>query len=316
MVAGGAMPILILSVCSVLFFIGMVVFIVLFLVLKKNTSAQNVEEEIIDLVEEGSKQGVLENSEAEMIHNIFEFGDKMTKDIMTPRSNIAAIDAESTLAEAREMMLKLPYSRYPVFINDLDHIIGVIHLKDIVRYTQTDHDDEEIIKNNKSLMRKAVFIPETKDVDDLFKRMQAERIQMAIVLDEYGQTSGLIAMEDILEEIVGNILDEYDINNEMIRKIAGDSYEADGLVQLEDIDKVLQTELVNEEYDTLSGFITDHLKHIPTDADAGFTFSASGYDFTVESVEKHVIKKALIKKTAEAEKDKEFLNDSAKNDNI
>ena len=116
MVAGGAMTILILSVCSVLFFIGMVVFIVLFLVLKKNTSAQNVEEEIIDLVEEGSKQGVLENSEAEMIHNIFEFGDKMTKDIMTPRNNIAAIVEESTLPYARFMTLYLRHTLYTIFV--------------------------------------------------------------------------------------------------------------------------------------------------------------------------------------------------------
>ena len=279
-------------------------------------SSQDVEEEIIDLVEEGSKQGVLESSEAEMIQNIFEFGDLKAKDIMTPRSAISAIDAESTLKEARAMMIKLPYSRYPVFINDLDHIIGIIHLKDIVRYTENNHDDESIVKNNKKLMRKAVFSPETKDVDDLFRRMQAERIQMAIVLDEYGQTSGLIAMEDILEEIVGNILDEYDINNEMVRKTDENTYEADGMIALEDLDRILDTEIANDDYTTLSGYITGNLKHIPTDADAGFTFHDQGYDFTIESVEKHIIKKAVIKKAPEAEKDKEFLNDSVKNDII
>ena len=283
---------------------------------RRKMSSQDVEEEIIDLVEEGSKQGVLESSEAEMIQNIFEFGDLQAKDIMTPRSAISAIDAESTIADARTMMIKLPYSRYPVFINDLDHIIGIIHLKDIVRYTENNNVDGEIVKNNKKLMRKAVFIPETKDVDDLFRRMQAERIQMAIVLDEYGQTSGLIAMEDILEEIVGNILDEYDINNEMVKKTGEDTYEADGMVALEDLDRILETGIANEDYTTLSGYITDHLKHIPTDADAGFTFYDQGYDFTIDSVEKHIIKKAVIKKAPEAEKDKEFLNDSVKNDNI
>ena len=271
------------------------VFFIKWILLRKELKSENVEEEIISMVDEGFEQGVLEDSEAEMIHNIFEFGDKQTQDIMTNRSNIAAIDAESTLAEAKEKMLELPFSRYPVFINDLDHIIGVIHLKDIVRFTAEDHDEQEIIKNCKSLLRKAIFIPETKDVDDLFRRMQAERIQMAIVVDEYGQTSGLIAMEDILEEIVGNIMDEYDVKDYSIQKTGKDSYELDGLTPLEELEEELQTEFKSEEYETLNGYIISHLQHIPTSEDIGFTFEENGFSFEILSVDKHIIEHALVK---------------------
>ena len=279
-----------------------VIFFVKWLLLKKEMSKTNVEEEIIDLVDEGSKSGVLEDSEAEMIHNIFEFGDKMVRDIMTDRNQIAAIDAESTLAEATEMMLKLPFSRFPVYLNDLDHIIGVIHLKDIVRYTSEDRDENEIIKNNKKLLRKAVFIPETKDVDDLFREMQANRVQMAIVVDEYGQTSGLIAMEDILEEIVGDIVDEYDINVNCVKKTGKNSYEVEGNAPLEDLAGVFGTEFPQGEYKTLSGFIVDNLKHIPTKEDVDYSFEFENLLIRILTVENHVVEKAAIEVTPNQEK--------------
>jgi len=277
-------------------FASFLVFFIKWLLLRKELKKENVEEEIISMVEEGSKQGVLEDSEAEMIHNIFEFGDKQAQDIMTNRSNIAAIDAESTLSEAKEMMLKLPYSRYPVFFNDLDHIIGIIHLKDIVRYTNGEHDEQDIIKNCKSLLRKAIFIPETKDVDDLFRMMQAERIQMAVVVDEYGQTSGLIAMEDILEEIVGNIMDEYDVKDFSIQETGKDSYELDGLIPLEEVEEVLHITFETDEYETLNGFMISKLEHIPTSEDIGFSFAEKGFLFEILEVENHIIGKACIKK--------------------
>ena len=297
-------------------FLTALFFFIQWLLLKKKTEKADVEEEIMSMVDEGHEQGVLEDSEAEMIHNIFEFGDKQTQDIMTNRNNICAIDAETTLAEARETVLKQPYSRYPVYLNDLDHIIGILHLKDLVRYMESDHDEEEVIKNNKKILRKAVFIPETKDVDDLFRKMQAERIQLAVVVDEYGQTSGIIAMEDILEEIVGNILDEYDIKDDQISQRGLDEYEVQGLASLEDLEAVLSIPLKAEDYETVSGFITDHLEHVPTESDVGFSFVYEGYVFEVLSVEKHIIGSALVHKVREAEKDMELLNDSAKNDNI
>ena len=302
---------------STVLFIGLfVLFFVKWLLLKKQMKNSGTEEGIISMVDEGFEQGILEDSEAEMIHNIFEFGDKMVKDIMTNRNNISAIDAQSTLEEAGERMLELPYSRFPVYINDLDHIIGVIHLKDIVKFSEEEHDPLALIKNCKTLLRKAVFIPETKDVDDLFREMQAKRIQMAIVVDEYGQTSGLIAMEDLLEEIVGNIMDEYDIKDDLIGEKGKNIYEADGLTPLEELEEKLGIELNIEEYETLNGFITSRLQHVPMESDVGTVLEAEGYSFEILSVEKHIIGKTMVKKLPKEEKDKELLNDSEKNDNI
>lgn len=286
----------ILIVINTVFFALAVFFFIKWILLKKQFDKPNVEEEIISMVDEGSKKGVLEDSEAEMIHNIFEFGDKQAQDIMTNRSNISAIDALSSIAEAKEMMLKLPYSRYPVFINDLDHIIGVLHLKDMVRYTDHEIDESDMIKNHKNLLRRAFFIPETKDVDDLFKEMQSAGIQMAVVVDEYGQTSGIIALEDILEEIVGNITDEYDIKAEMIGRKKDGTYEMAGLTPLEDIEEVLGIEIQTDEYETLNGFMTFHLNHIPTAEDIGFVYHFEGYSFEILSVLKHVIDKVKVVK--------------------
>ena len=295
---------------------GCILFFVKWLLLRKEMRKQNVEEEIISMVDEGFEQGVLEDSEAEMIHNIFEFGDKQVQEIMTNRSNISAIDAESTFAQAKEVMISLPYSRYPVYFGDLDHIIGVLHLKDVVRYLSEDRDENEPIKSNKKLLRKTIYIQETKDIDDLFRKMQSERIQFAVVLDEYGQTSGIITMEDLLEEIVGNILDEYDIKEEQIGAKGRDEYEVDGLTPLDDLEEVLGISLKTEEYETLNGFMTYHLAHIPTEEDVGFTYNYEGYSFEVMSVDKHVIGKTMVKKLPKEENDKELLNDSVKNDNI
>lgn len=297
-------------------FAGTVVFFIKWLLLRKEMRKENVEEEIISMVDEGFEQGVLEDSEAEMIHNIFEFGDKQVQEIMTNRSNISAIDAESTFAQAKEVMISLPYSRYPVYFGDLDHIIGVLHLKDVVRYLSEDRDENEPIKSNKKLLRKTIYIQETKDIDDLFRKMQSERIQFAVVLDEYGQTSGIITMEDLLEEIVGNILDEYDIKEEQIGAKGRDEYEVDGLTPLDDLEEVLGISLKTEEYETLNGFLTYHLSHIPTEEDIGFTYAYEGFSFEILSVDKHIIEKTRVKKLPKEENDKELLNDSPKNDNI
>ena len=169
------------------------------------------EEEIISMVNEGHEQGVIQASEAEMITNIFEFGDKRAEDIMTNRTNIVAIDCEMTFGDAIQFMLNGRNSRYPVYEENIDHIIGILHMKDALR-RQSATDPGMKVRDIPGLLRDARFIPETRKVDSLFKTMQSTKCQMVIVLDEYGQTAGMIAMEDILEEIVGNILDEYDVD--------------------------------------------------------------------------------------------------------
>ena len=168
------------------------------------------EEEIISMVNEGHEQGVLRASEAEMIHNIFEFGDKEAKDIMTHRKNLIAIDGELSYNDAVPFIIENNKSRYPVYLEDIDNIIGVLHIKDAFAFAQKNEVFRTSIKDIKGLIREVDFVPETLNIHTLFQKMQAKKSHLVIVVDEYGQTEGIVAMEDILEVIVGNILDEYD----------------------------------------------------------------------------------------------------------
>ena len=178
--------------------------------IRKEVNLDDVtEEEIISMVNEGHEQGVLEESEAMMINNIFEYGDKEAQDIMTHRNNIVGIDSEMPMSKVLQFMLDEHMSRYPVYEENIDHIIGILHLKDALQATLNEDFKDCPVREMSDVMREVVYIPLTRNIDELFKQMQSEKLQMVIVVDEYGQTAGLVAMEDILEEIVGNILDEY-----------------------------------------------------------------------------------------------------------
>ena len=257
------------------------------------------EEEIISMVNEGHEQGVIQASEAEMITNIFEFGDKRAEDIMTNRTNIVAIDCESTFRDAVEFMLNGRNSRYPVYEENIDHIIGILHMKDALR-RQAQTDPEMKIREIPGLLREARFIPETRKVDALFKTMQSTKCQMVIVLDEYGQTAGMIAMEDILEEIVGNILDEYDVDESYIREKCKDEYIIEGKTPLDDLEELLDISFDESEFETLNGFIIAKMEHIP-EPDEKFDIRLGGYEFRVLSVENKMIKTVLVKKLPEEE---------------
>lgn len=262
------------------------------------------EEEILSMVNEGHEQGVLRASEAEMISNIFEFSDKEAKDIMTHRSNIIGIDGNASLKEAVDFMLSGANSRYPVYIENFDHIIGIIHLKDACRMLENGKDSTRPIKSIRGLIREANFIPETRKIDVLFRNMQSIKTHVVIVIDEYGQTSGLITMEDILEEIVGNIFDEYDDEEEFIEQKGEDCYEIDGLTPLDELGEELEIDFSDEEYETLNGLMISHLERIPEDGEE-FDMDYDGYNFKVLAVENKMIKRVLvsrIRKKQEGEK--------------
>lgn len=254
-----------------------------------------IEDEIISMVNEGHEQGVLQDSEAQMINNIFAFSDKEAKDIMTHRSNIVAIDGNTTLQEAVTFMLNEKNSRYPVYIENIDHIIGIIHVKDAFKVLQEGKMNEKPVKSIKRIIREVKFIPETRNIDSLFRSMQALKNHIVIVIDEYGQTSGLIAMEDILEEIVGNILDEYDEDQEFIQEKGEDTYEIDGLTHLDELEERFGMQFEEEEFETLNGFLISRLERIPNDDDL-FDMDYGGYHFKVLSIENKVIKRVLVSK--------------------
>lgn len=257
-----------------------------------------IEDEIISMVNEGHEQGVLHDSEAQMITNIFEFSDKEAKDIMTHRSNIVAIDGNTTLQEAVRFMLNEKNSRYPVYIENIDHIIGMIHVKDAFKVFHEGKCNDKPVKSIKRIIREAKFVPETRNIDTLFRSMQALKTHIVIVIDEYGQTSGLIAMEDILEEIVGNILDEYDEDQVFIKERGEDTYEIDGLTHLDELEEKFGIHFEDEEMETLNGFMVSRLERIPND-DELFDMDYGGYNFKVLSIENKVIKRVLVSKLKE-----------------
>ncbi|MBP5564807.1 MAG: HlyC/CorC family transporter [Lachnospiraceae bacterium] len=262
-----------------------------------NAKEEVTEDDILSMVQESKDMGLIEDDEVAMINNIFELNDKEAKDIMTNRKNIVAIDANTPLPDAIKMMLEGSNSRYPVYIDNLDHIIGILHLKDALRYQDANKQRNGAIKRYPKLLREARFVLETRKIDDLFKKMKDDKLQMVIVIDEYGQTSGLVAMEDILEEIVGNILDEYDEEETFVEVKDGKSYEIDGLTPLEDLESLLKIKLECEDNDieTINGYILNKLGYIPAEGEE-CEIEAEGYIFKVLSVEKHIIKSVLVTK--------------------
>lgn len=259
------------------------------------------EEEIISMVREGHEQGTILASEAELIHNVFEFDDKEVKDIMTHRKNIVSLDGSMSFIDAIEFIIDTGKSRFPVYENDVDSIIGVLHIKDAFTFFEKNEVYRSSIKDIDGLIRPVDFIPETVNINDLFKKMQSKKSHLAMVVDEYGQISGLIAMEDILEELVGNIEDEHDEEEKYIRKNDDETFIMDGMTEFSDVKEALSLPVDDDAYETLNGFIISLSDKIPEEGDKT-VISAYGYRFSVMSVEDKVIKQVMIKKLAPEEK--------------
>lgn len=257
---------------------------------RKSDASDVTEEEIIAIVNEGQEKGILQANEAEMINNIFELSDKEAQDIMTHRNNISGLDADIKVKDALWEILNNNYSRYPVYEEDIDHIIGILHIKDLVRVQSENPKLNKTLKESAGLIRDAVFVPETRSVDTLFEEMQATKTQMVIVVDEYGQTSGLVAMEDILEEIVGNIQDEYDADVHMIKKHEKEEiYQIDGLTKLEELTDTFGIDFGEQEFETINGYLVSLMEKIPEEDDL-FETRIGNYRFKVLEVENKVIK--------------------------
>lgn len=267
------------------------------------------EEEIISMINEGHEQGMLLASEAEMIHNIFEFGDKEAKDIMTHRKHITAIDGTKTFAETLAFIKETSHSRFPVYEDDIDNIVGVLHIKDALERVMDGDIYETPIKEIEDLVREVDFIPETRNINTLFAEMQGAKSHMVIVVDEYGQTAGIVAMEDILEEIVGNIEDEHDEEEPNIEWLSDHTWQMHGLAEYRDVLETLEvTDADEDEFETLNGFLISLIDKIPDD-DEVFSTTAYGYLFEIQAVENKMIQKVLVTKLPEedgaAENDRE-----------
>ncbi|MDO5382677.1 MAG: hemolysin family protein [Eubacteriales bacterium] len=259
----------------------------------KGKREEDVTEEIMDMVNESHENGVIAESEAEMIGNIFELGEKKAEDVMTHRKHIIALDSSITVKEAFDIVMEENYSRYPVFDGDLDNIIGVLHIRDLLKlYVEESNRDKKLFQVKNQIMFDPYCIPETRNISLLFKEMQSKKNHMAIVVDEYGQTTGIITMEDILEEIVGNILDEYDDEEEQVKANSDGTYEMNGQTMLEDIEDKLNIKFDCEDIDTINGYIIYKLGKIP-EKDEQFETECNGYIFKILSVENKMVAKVL-----------------------
>lgn len=253
------------------------------------------EEEIISMVNEGQEQGVLNAGEVEMISNIIELGDKEAQDIMTPKRRILAVNAEMNLEEALRFMISENYSRYPLYEDNRDNIIGILHMKDVINaYISEDFKNKPLCE----IAREPYFVPDTMNINILFQDMQLKNIHLAIVIDEYGQTAGLVALEDFLEEIVGNIKDEYDEEESMVLSMDESGVIVKGAISLEELEDELDIKLHNEDYDTLNGLLISLLDRIPADGEQA-TLTYQGYQFEVMDTKNKMTQQVRISKLPE-----------------
>ena len=251
------------------------------------------EKEIISMVDEAHEKGVLQKDEAQ---NIFAFEDKEVGVVMTHRSSVAAFAMDDLLKDVVNHMMEEENSRYPVCGEDMDDIRGLIHYKDALKFfTQNPWAKFKPLKELPGLIRKATFVPETRHIGQLFRTMQARQVHMAVVVDEYGQLAGIVTMEDILEEIVGNILDEYDKEEPDIVSRKNGTYELTGLTLLDDVEETLGVEFDKEDkdnFDTLNGFMVSRLGHIPKAGEKG-SVRIGDYLLKIMKVENKVIQTVL-----------------------
>ena len=253
------------------------------------------EEEILSIVNEGHEQGVIEQSEAEMISNIFAFSEKEAANVMTHRNDMVALNASMTLQDAVRYMLQMHNSRFPVYDGNIDNIIGVVHLRDAVRYRE-DHPQmlTATLKSCTDMLREACFVPETKDIDDLFHQMQKQKLQIVIVIDEYGQTSGLITIEDLLEEIVGNIMDEYDEDESHITATGNkNEFIIEGRTPLEELTRRFGIRFEDDRFETVNGFLMTRMDRVPT-ANDHYVTEYEGFRFRILSVEDRTVQRVLL----------------------
>ncbi|MDK2822684.1 MAG: magnesium and cobalt exporter, family [Clostridia bacterium] len=221
------------------------------------------EDELKLLVNVGQEEGLIAESEREMINSIFEFDDTLVREIMTPRIDMIVTDVNETFANVVATAIDAGHSRIPVYEDTIDNIIGIIYAKDLLKNINKDFSTLEIRK----LMRPAYYIPETKKVRDLLAELRQAKVHMAIVIDEYGGTAGLVTIEDVIEEIIGDIQDEFDIEEESIIMLSDGSIRADARASIYDINEALDTELPDDDYETISGLVFHLLGHIPKEGE-------------------------------------------------
>jgi len=256
------------------------------------------EEDLITLIDAGKDEGVIEEEENEMIRNIFEFSDTMVKEVMIPRVDMACISSDTTLGLILKLIKKMGHSRIPVYEETIDNIIGILYAKDLLGIYEQWYTSKEKF-DLKEIIREAYFVPENKKIDELLDIFQKDRIQIAIAIDEYGGTAGLITMEDVVEEVVGEIIDEYDKEIKLFEMIGDNTVMTDAIISIEKINEILNIEIPENGFETLGGFIYDLLGRVP-EKDEKIKYQ--NCQIIIEQVIKNRIKRVkIIKKLPQIE---------------
>lgn len=252
------------------------------------------EEEILLMLDEGEEKGTIDESEREMISNIFAFDNKVVTDIMTHRTDVVAIPVDASLNEIVSLVNEEKYTRFPVYEESIDNIIGILHSKELIKYINMGQEEKSNFELSK-LIRDPYYVPSSKKTDELFEEMQKNKVHMAVVIDEYGGTAGIVTIEDLMEEIVGNIFDEYDVDEDEndIEKLDDVTYVINGTIDLDTVEEFFDIKLPVDEYDTLSGFIIGQLGRIPEEHDKP-EVEFNGLVFKVEEIEEKRISKVKV----------------------
>lgn len=256
------------------------------------------------MLEVGRESGIIKEEGRKMISSIFNFDDELAYEIMTPRTDVFAIDILEPTSEYIDKLMELRYSRIPVYEDDYDNIIGILNIKDyLIKARETGFDKVDI----RGILREPYFVPETKNIDSLFFELQKTKNHIAILIDEYGGFSGIVTMEDIVEEIVGDIDDEYDEDAHIVNKIDENTFLIDGNVSLDDLEEDYGIVLESDSSETIGGFIIDHLGEIPTESDLGKEVDFGNYKITITSVKERRIDKVklVVTETKEDAEDEE-----------
>jgi putative hemolysin len=259
-------------------------------------AAQMTEDELRVWVESEQEEGGLEREERQMIYSIFQFGNTLAREIMVPRMDMLAFEVSTSLTEAIKAFTHTGHSRVPVYENDIDNIIGLLYAKDLLQIMENSREKDSM----RELLRPAYFVPDTKKADTLLAEMQTQRIHMAIVVDEYGGVAGLVTLEDIIEEIIGEIQDEYDLSEEkLVQQDGPDEYVFLGRIDLDDFNEVMDSNIPKVESDTLAGYLYDHFGRVPHD---GESLQTDGLLLTIEQVIGRRIRRVRAQRSAAQEK--------------
>lgn len=256
------------------------------------------EEEIKKMLETGSENGVFNEIEKEMINSIFSFDDKTAKDVMVPRREVFAIDIEEPLEKILDEILETRHSRIPVYEEQIDNIIGILQVKDVMIEARKKSFEEVDIR---ALLKEAFFVPDGKSTDELFREMQKTKNRMAVLIDEYGGVSGILTVEDLVEEVMGEITDEHEEEVVELQKIGEKEYLLEGSILIEELNEKLNLKLETENYDTLSGYLIEELGYIPKDS-GQCELDADGVHFKILEVKEKRIRKVWMKIPEQAER--------------